>query len=104
MKAIDEQLPQYKFVFKTMDFSNLLTSLGNRKIIPERVYRVIIRLHRDVHRRVVIRDFVIQKAFLPLMKAIDEQLPQYKFVFKTMDFSNLLTSLGNRKIDVPCRQ
>lgn len=37
---------------------------------------------------------------IEVMKAIDEQLPQYKFVFKTMDFSNLLTSLGNRKIDV----
>jgi hypothetical protein len=29
---------------------------------------------------------------IEVMKAIDEQLPQYKFVFKTMDFSNLLTS------------
>ncbi len=37
---------------------------------------------------------------IEVMKAIDKQSPQYKFVFKTMDFSNLLTSLGNRKIDV----
>ncbi|MBZ5517318.1 amino acid ABC transporter substrate-binding protein [Bacillus sp. KS1] len=37
---------------------------------------------------------------IEVMKAIDKQLPQYKFVFKTMDFSNLLTSLANRKIDV----
>lgn len=37
---------------------------------------------------------------IEVMKAIDKQAPQYKFVFKTMDFSNLLTSLGNRKIDV----
>ncbi|MBV7318498.1 MULTISPECIES: amino acid ABC transporter substrate-binding protein [Bacillus] len=37
---------------------------------------------------------------IEVMKAIDKQLPQYTFEFKTMDFSNLLTSLGNKKIDV----
>ncbi|MCY7748601.1 sulfur-containing amino acid ABC transporter substrate-binding protein TcyJ [Bacillus inaquosorum] len=37
---------------------------------------------------------------IEVMKAIDKELPQYTFEFKTMDFSNLLTSLGNKKIDV----
>lgn len=35
-----------------------------------------------------------------LVREIDKRLPGYKFKFKTMEFSNLLTSLSARKIDM----
>ena len=39
-----------------------------------------------------------------LVRAIDEKLPEYKFEFKTMEFSNLLLSLETRKIDFIAHQ
>ncbi|MBC2319773.1 amino acid ABC transporter substrate-binding protein [Listeria booriae] len=39
-----------------------------------------------------------------LVKALDKKLPQYKFEFKTMDFSNLLLSLQTNKIDFVAHQ
>jgi len=35
-----------------------------------------------------------------VVRAIDKKLPQYNFKFKTMEFSNLLTSLAAKKIDM----
>lgn len=35
-----------------------------------------------------------------VVRAIDKLLPDYSFEFKTMDFSNLLLSLGTKKIDM----
>ncbi|ANZ96367.1 amino acid ABC transporter substrate-binding protein [Brochothrix thermosphacta] len=37
---------------------------------------------------------------IEVIRAIDKKLPQYNFEFKTMDFANLLTSLGANKIDM----
>ncbi|MCD2486698.1 sulfur-containing amino acid ABC transporter substrate-binding protein TcyK, partial [Staphylococcus aureus] len=34
-----------------------------------------------------------------LIKELDKRLPHYKFTFKTMEFSNLLVSLGQHKVD-----
>ncbi|HAA3655347.1 TPA_asm: amino acid ABC transporter substrate-binding protein [Listeria monocytogenes] len=39
-----------------------------------------------------------------LVKEIDKRLPGYKFKFKTMDFSNLLVSLGAGKVDIVAHQ
>ncbi|RDZ18404.1 amino acid ABC transporter substrate-binding protein [Priestia megaterium] len=39
-----------------------------------------------------------------LVKEIDKRLPNYKFEFKTMDFSNLLLSLESNKIDLVAHQ
>lgn len=36
---------------------------------------------------------------IELVKAINARLPDYKFTFQTMDFSNLLLSLNTQKID-----
>nr|WP_307412904.1 amino acid ABC transporter substrate-binding protein [Neobacillus ginsengisoli] len=39
-----------------------------------------------------------------LVKEIDKRLPEYKFEFKTMEFSNLLLSLETKKIDFIAHQ
>ncbi|PON01844.1 amino acid ABC transporter substrate-binding protein [Bacillus halotolerans] len=39
-----------------------------------------------------------------LVKEIDKRLPNYKFTFKTMEFSNLLVSLGQHKVDIVAHQ
>jgi len=39
-----------------------------------------------------------------LVRKIDEKLPEYKFEFKTMEFSNLLISLETNKIDFIAHQ
>lgn len=39
-----------------------------------------------------------------LIREIDKRLPNYKFKFKTMDFSNLLVSLGSQKVDMVAHQ
>ncbi|MCY1048627.1 amino acid ABC transporter substrate-binding protein [Mammaliicoccus sciuri] len=39
-----------------------------------------------------------------LVKEIDKRLPNYKFKFKTMNFSNLLVSLGQNKVDMVAHQ
>lgn len=39
-----------------------------------------------------------------IVRAIDKKLPEYKFKFKTMEFSNLLLSLQTRKIDFIAHQ
>ena len=39
-----------------------------------------------------------------IVRAIDKKLPEYKFKFKTMEFSNLLLSLQTKKIDLIAHQ
>lgn len=39
-----------------------------------------------------------------LVKELDRRLPDYRFTFKTMDFSNLLVSLGQHKVDMVAHQ
>ncbi|KDE23547.1 L-cystine-binding protein TcyJ [Bacillus subtilis] len=39
-----------------------------------------------------------------LIKELDKRLPHYKFTFKTMEFSNLLVSLGQHKVDIVAHQ
>ncbi len=39
-----------------------------------------------------------------LVKELDRRLPDYRFTFKTMDFSNLLVSLGQHKVDIVAHQ
>jgi L-cystine transport system substrate-binding protein len=41
---------------------------------------------------------------LEVLKAVNKRLPQYKFEFQTMDFTNILLSLQSGKVDIAAHQ